>query len=633
MNSIASIYPLSPVVKGEGYIHDILNALFIRTCYSARSMQKIGWQGINPICRSGRGWTFRVAGRGGVYGLSENGTFSGKRMSTAAYAIYYFPSPGEKISLFPKSMTRLQRRKDYMTMVREYTRYPDFSAHFFAGVIEVSLFTGSQALWLTMVSPESSGNIQQLVEMEYASSDGGDNPLLKNDGKEQSSLFSLSFSLFELLAATWTHNLDSLPGAAAHVLYRSGQQDEKDTLGKDQEYIRSVSVGYGSEDFESHFRNNNKCSPDASYIDYWESGYRKEKPFSGSSWWNKGGFATAITKEIISDDTSRQRPSLIILTGFLGSGKTTFLRRFIEYQVSRNRFVAVIQNEIGSAGLDGRLLEDQYAVIEMDEGCVCCSLIGELKNGIQRITAELKPDIIILETTGLANPFNLTVDLNLISDLVKLDMVVAMIDGANFTASAAKSEIVTDQVRAADMLVLNKCDMITGRQTDDLCRQLKEMNPAAGIIKCSHGDVNMSLLSRNGREKGESALIEITGDDCYRRTHHTHSDEMIHTGKIVLDAPVDKSIFLNEIAHISKSVYRIKGVVDFRGEREPSLVQVVQGSCEITAMKHHLPGERYLIVIGMKEETDILLHKLLLTKTGNYEKTFECSQCADDFGS
>lgn len=639
MNSLATIYPISPGENGEGYIHGILNALFMRTCFSAKSMQRIGWQGINPICRSGRGWTLRIAGREGVYGLSETGTFSGKRMTSATYAIYYFPSPGEKSSLLSESVARIQHRKNYMARVREYTRYPDFSAHFLAGAIEVSLFNDSLALWLTLASAESSGNIQQLIDGEERVPDENYNSLQREDGKGQRSLFSVSFRLFEMLAATFTHNLDLIPGAAAHVLYRHGLQDEKDACCKYHEYIRSVSAGYGNADFESHFRKNIRCSPDASFIDYWENGYRKEMPFADAQWWLAGGYPvvstidSARTYEDAGFNKEVQRPSLIMLTGFLGSGKTTFLRRFIEYQVSRNRFVAVIQNEIGSAGLDGRLLEDQYAVMEMDEGCVCCSLIGELKKGIHRITAELKPDIIILETTGLANPFNLTGELNLISDLVKLEMVVAMIDGANFTSSAASSEIIADQVRAADLLVLNKCDMITGRQTDDLCRQLKKINPAADIITCCHGDVNMSLLSQNGREKGESALIERTGDDCYCGSHHTHSDEMIHAGKIVLDAPIDKAIFLNEIAHISKSVYRIKGVVDFKGESEPSLVQVVQGSCEITVMRHHLPGERYLIVIGKKEETDILLNKLLLTKTGNYEKTFECSKCADDFGA
>jgi len=635
MNSVASIYPLPPGAQEEGYIYGLLNALFMRTCFSVRSMQKLGWEGINPICRSGRGWTLKITGREGVYGLSETGTFSGKAMTAATYALYYFPSPEEETSFFRKSVQRLQRRKDYMTMVREFTLHPDFSSHFHAGAIEVSLFNTSMALWLTLISPELSGNIKHLIYGDEMPGES-DNTFPRKDDAQRSSLFSISYSLFGKVAATFTNNLDSIPAAAADVLYLNGQQNEEGC--SDHEYTRTVSAGYGNADFESHFRNNN-CIPDAAFIDYWESGYRKEMPFAGAQWWMAGGFP--VVSALDSDRSGRdtrldkevQRPSLIMLTGFLGSGKTTFLRRFIEYQVSRNRFVAVIQNEIGSAGLDGRLLEDQFAVMEMDEGCVCCSLIGELKKGIERITAELKPDIIILETTGLANPFNLTGELDLITGLARLEMVISIIDGANFTAAVAKSEIIADQVRAADLLVLNKCDMITGMQREDICRHLREINPTAGIIESSHGDVNMSLLIQAGREKGESALRERAEDDCGGIPHHTHTDEEIKTGKIVLDAPVDRTLFLNEISHMSESVYRIKGVVNFLGESEPSLVQIVGGSCEITAMRHHLPCDRYLIVIGKKEETDLLLHKLLLTKTSNYEKTFECSECADDFGA
>jgi G3E family GTPase len=630
--SLASLYPVSPGENREGYIHGLLNALLIRTCFSARSMQKLGWEGINPICRNGSGWTFSVVGSDGIYGLSESGTLSGKGLTGAKYGIYYFPSPDEKTILFPKSAALLQRRKDYMSMVRKYTSYPDFAIYFLIGEIDVSIFTGSPSLWLTLTSAESFGFIQQLIDGKEIVSGACDHLLLRGNGVEQRSLFSLSFTLFELLAATFTHNLDSVPDAAAHVLYRPDFQDEKQGTCKGREYIRSVSLGYGSEDFGSHFRESDQYNRDASFIDYWESGYRKEKPFVESPWWSVGGYAADRVSETVNGDTNIQKPSLIILTGYLGSGKTTFLRRFIEYQVSRNRFVAVIQNEIGSASIDARLLEDQYAVTEMDEGCVCCSLIGELKKGIQRITAQLKPDIIILEMTGLANPFNLAGELDLISDLVRLEMVITMIDGANFTASAANSEIITDQARSADLLVLNKCDMITKKQTDDLCRQLKEINPAAGIIKCNYGDVNMSLLIQVAGNIGNASLYEKSVNDSVSGQHHTHTDEKITTGKIMLNAPIEKSLFMNEIAGIPDTVYRVKGVVNFKGEKDASLVQIVRGSCEITPMKHHLPVERYLIAIGTNESIDHLLNKLLLTKTIHYEKTFECSKCADDFG-
>ena len=106
-----------------------------------------------------------------------------------------------------------------------------------------------------------------------------------------------------------------------------------------------------------------------------------------------------IDKAVLGID---ERPPFILLTGFLGSGKTSFLQHFIEYQTQRSRFVAVIQNEIGEIGLDGKLLD--YAVTEIDEGCVCCSLVGNVKRAVQGILESFSPDVIILETSGLANP-------------------------------------------------------------------------------------------------------------------------------------------------------------------------------------------------------------------------------------
>ncbi len=100
--------------------------------------------------------------------------------------------------------------------------------------------------------------------------------------------------------------------------------------------------------------------------------------------------------------TSREipsKPGFILLTGFLGSGKTSFLNRFIQAQTQAHRFVAVVQNEIGEKGLDADLLDQTYAVTRMDEGCVCCSLAGNLRAALNSILSRFDPDIIVLETT------------------------------------------------------------------------------------------------------------------------------------------------------------------------------------------------------------------------------------------
>jgi G3E family GTPase len=318
-----------------------------------------------------------------------------------------------------------------------------------------------------------------------------------------------------------------------------------------------------------------------------------------------------------------------MLTGFLGSGKTTFLNHLIEHYVSRNKFVAVIQNEIGPTGLDARLLEDQYAVLEMDEGCVCCSLAGELRKGIIRITEEIKPDLIILETTGLANPYNITGDLDTISDLVRLENIITLVDGENFLSMELATGIITDQIRSAYTLVINKCDMISNLQADIIVKNLGEINPSARIFRCRYGDVNIADIMQPdyvSEPKEARRCSWIHADEGH---HQTHADENIRARKITLSEPVDRVKLLANIEVIAKHAFRIKGVLDFQGDTSTWLLQTVNGIWELEEMKHHIPDERFLIVISKDDKTVNLLDKLLLTKTINYEKINELSCCAD----
>ena len=107
-----------------------------------------------------------------------------------------------------------------------------------------------------------------------------------------------------------------------------------------------------------------------------------------------------------------ERPNFFIITGYLGSGKTKFIQNFVYKEGKRIRlFMGIIQNEIGKIGLDGALLDAKYALVEIDEGCVCCSMAGQIRLAISQLKPK-KPDSIVLETTGVANPFNILSELN-----------------------------------------------------------------------------------------------------------------------------------------------------------------------------------------------------------------------------
>ena len=135
----------------------------------------------------------------------------------------------------------------------------------------------------------------------------------------------------------------------------------------------------------------------------WRAPAPVPEAYADEPWWSAEvpGAGHSLDKNAMG---IAEPPRLIVLTGFLGAGKTSFLTRFIEQQAARNAFTAVIQNEIGAQGLDGHLLGQRYAVTEMDEGCVCCSLAGNLRPALAQILGTFQPDFVVLETTGWPIP-------------------------------------------------------------------------------------------------------------------------------------------------------------------------------------------------------------------------------------
>jgi len=154
--------------------------------------------------------------------------------------------------------------------------------------------------------------------------------------------------------------------------------------------------------------------------------------------------------------------------------------------------VAVIQNEIGEIVLDGKLLD--YTVTEIDEGCVCCSLAGNLKRAVHGILEHFSPDYIILETSGRANPLNLLDDLEALDDLLRFDSTVTIVDAANLDAALAQGPLAFDQIRAADIIVLNKRDLVDDGRLEALRRRVQEINSRAPQFCANQGDLNPALV-------------------------------------------------------------------------------------------------------------------------------------------
>jgi G3E family GTPase len=299
-----------------------------------------------------------------------------------------------------------------------------------------------------------------------------------------------------------------------------------------------------------------------------------------------------------------ERPPLIVLTGFLGSGKTSFLQHFIEYQTQRSRFVAVIQNEIGEVGLDGKLLD--YTVTEIDEGCVCCSLAGNLKRAVQNILENFSPDYIILETSGLANPLNLLEEMTALGELVRFDSTVTVVDALNLEAALADSPIAADQIKAADIIVLNKRDLVDNARLEAVRRQVQEINPRAPLFCTTQGDLNPGLIFDADDSVGfdlnkkKSTLGSVLQEVSVM--HPTHAAAGLWSKSLRLPRALDREKFMQAVKSLPRSIFRAKGLIDFVDGEETMLFQYVCGRFELSVFPQKGIQHRFLTFIGRGKE-------------------------------
>ena len=184
--------------------------------------------------------------------------------------------------------------------------------------------------------------------------------------------------------------------------------------------------------------------------------------------------------------TDAHRIPVTVLTGFLGSGKTTLLNRILTE--NHGQRIAVIENEFGEIGVDQELvINAEEEIFEMNNGCICCTVRGDLIRILGNLmTRRDKFDRIVLETTGLANPGPVAQTF-FVDDAMRgkfvLDGIVTMIDARHFDQQIVNSDETTTQVAFADVIVLNKADLVSPQELDALEQRIRGMNALARIVR------------------------------------------------------------------------------------------------------------------------------------------------------
>ena len=264
-------------------------------------------------------------------------------------------------------------------------------------------------------------------------------------------------------------------------------------------------------------------------------------------------------------------------------------------------------------------MDHDYAFTEIDEGCVCCTLVGNLKKAIHQILSGFHPDYIVLETTGLANPYNLLDEIGEVDELVRFDSITTMVDGLNVAKSLEDFEVAIDQIKAADILLLNKKDLLTDSQLQKINQQLKAINPTAPILPTQHGDINPALIYGVDPQDEPIAPPRQELQENAHQSHCSHEHDGLSSHKISFSKPLDRQHFIEGLKTIPHGIFRIKGVIDFTDADKSELFQYVGGRFELSEFNNPNMSNRFLVLIGQdiqKGAEGMNLSKLFINRPG-----------------
>ncbi len=340
-------------------------------------------------------------------------------------------------------------------------------------------------------------------------------------------------------------------------------------------------------------------------------------------------------------DTQTPAPAktpVTVLTGYLGAGKTTLLNRILSEDHGKR--YAVIVNEFGEIGIDNDLVVGaDEEVFEMNNGCVCCTVRGDLIRVVQGLAKRKgKFDAIIVETTGLADPGPVAQTFFVDEDVkarTQLDSVTAVVDAKHILLRLSDSKEAREQIAFADQIVLNKTDLVSEGDLKLIEARLRRMNPLAPIHRAQRSNVPLdAILGRGGFDL--SRIVELEPEflnpahgedghvhdehceddhdhDHHGHDHHDHDhgpgghhhEDDIKGVSLRLDKPVDAnkiSRWLNDLLALQgPNILRAKGILDVKGEDRRLVFQAVHMILEGDFQRDWREGdERYsrMVFIG-----------------------------------
>jgi G3E family GTPase len=260
---------------------------------------------------------------------------------------------------------------------------------------------------------------------------------------------------------------------------------------------------------------------------------------------------------------------ITILTGFLGAGKTTLLNQILKGDHGLR--VGVIVNEFGEAGIDGALvLQAQDEVVELNNGCICCTVRTDLLEAVGRLLSQRpRVEYLLIETTGLANPAPIaqTFMAHGVIEVCRLDSIITVVDAYNFERNLEADPACRAQLEFGDLILLNKIDLVSPEQADQVEAAIRMINPDGRILRSQGAAVDLALILGVGSFDPQRLLDAEEHDHCEDESctheHHHHEGHLSGISSVSYRSrrPFDADKLNDYLCRLPVKVLRGKGIL------------------------------------------------------------------------